>query len=206
MSGKESACDVGALPRRRIDAIKSGSARYYTGVPCSKGHVEWRNTANGSCRRCTAIKRRLFDAKKIATPELIAKRWHAALPHEEKLRERRLKARQKAVDDPIGRWVSVAVRASKQRARDKGLPHNITIDYLYSICVETCPALGVKLVYSNAGHQIATSANLDRIKPDLGYVVGNVRVISKRANCVRNDATFDEFKMIYEWLLAQEGE
>ncbi len=203
MSGVAKHCDMEALPRRRIDAIKAGSSRYYTGIRCHAGHVTWRNTASGACNDCGAEKRKRFAAK--YRPVVAAcQRAYRARTKEEKLQRRRALYEQKTRQDPIARWVTAAVSASKARAKKKGMPHNLTHEYVRSLCVERCPALGVTLTYSNPERQVATSPNLDRIKPALGYVVGNVRVISKRANTIRNDATTEEFGMIYRWLLAEE--
>lgn len=38
--------------------------------------------------------------------------------------------------------------------------------------------------------------SLDRINNDLGYVPGNVMVISRRANIIKKDATLDELVAI----------
>lgn len=40
------------------------------------------------------------------------------------------------------------------------------------------------------------SPSLDKIIPSLGYVPGNVRIISARANLLKNDATVDELRAI----------
>lgn len=40
------------------------------------------------------------------------------------------------------------------------------------------------------------SPTLDRIRPDLGYVKGNVIVISGRANRIKSDATIEELRDI----------
>lgn len=45
---------------------------------------------------------------------------------------------------------------------------------------ETCPVLGIPLTIG--GKRSPSSPSLDRIDPALGYVPGNIRVISDRAN------------------------
>lgn len=60
---------------------------------------------------------------------------------------------------------------------------------------DTCPILNLPMV---AGTRHAPS--LDRIVPELGYVKGNVQVISRKANVMKNDATMEELKRFYEWL------
>jgi hypothetical protein len=42
------------------------------------------------------------------------------------------------------------------------------------------------------------SPSLDRIDPSKGYVKGNVRVISARANLLKNDATVGELTLVLE--------
>lgn len=43
----------------------------------------------------------------------------------------------------------------------------------------------------------ANSPSLDKINPIKGYVKGNVRVISQRANWLKNDATYEEMETIF---------
>jgi len=67
---------------------------------------------------------------------------------------------------------------------------------------ETCPVLGIPLKLG-AGD---CSPSLDRIIPDLGYVPGNVVVMSHRANTIKNNATLDELRTIAEWLESAQEE
>lgn len=61
-----------------------------------------------------------------------------------------------------------------------------------------CPVLGIEILYSFAGKKGPRNASpsIDRIDNALGYVKGNVRVISFRANRIRNDASLDELRAI----------
>ena len=78
------------------------------------------------------------------------------------------------------------VRQAKRRAARKGLPFDLTSD---DIAVpDFCPALGIPL-YRAVGRK---AQGPNRIEPDLGYVRGNVRVISARANQIKSDATPSE--------------
>ncbi|QYC09806.1 hypothetical protein [Brevundimonas nasdae] len=67
---------------------------------------------------------------------------------------------------------------ARQRAARRGLPFDLEVR---DIIVPTiCPALGVPLVIGEM--RSPYSPSLDRIRPALGYVRGNTRVISDRAN------------------------
>lgn len=66
---------------------------------------------------------------------------------------------------------------------------------------EFCPLLGIKLESGRGvGGAKASSPSLDRIKPELGYVPGNVWVISYRANMIKSDATLEELRTLTERL------
>ena len=44
------------------------------------------------------------------------------------------------------------------------------------------------------------SPSIDRLIPELGYIKGNVNVISLRANIIKNNATKDELIKIANWM------
>jgi len=88
------------------------------------------------------------------------------------------------------------VKQAKGRAKRLGLPFNLTRSDV-SI-PDVCPVLGIPLRV-NHGKCGADSPSLDRIVPELGYVVGNVAVISHRANTIKNDASPDELRAILRY-------
>lgn len=45
-----------------------------------------------------------------------------------------------------------------------------------------------------------SSPSIDRIIPELGYVRGNIAVISMRANKLKSDATSEELERISAWM------
>ncbi|WP_210240170.1 hypothetical protein, partial [Mesorhizobium sp. M2E.F.Ca.ET.154.01.1.1] len=59
-----------------------------------------------------------------------------------------------------------------------------------------CPVFGFEL---KDGGDRNNSPSLDRIKPELGYVPGNIQVISTRANRIKNDATPDELRLLADY-------
>lgn len=88
---------------------------------------------------------------------------------------------------------------SKDRAERKGVPHSITRDDIF--IPETCPVLGIPL-RPRKGIQgpCSNSPTLDRFVPELGYVAGNVRVISSRANSLKGNATVEEVEAILAYM------
>ena len=59
--------------------------------------------------------------------------------------------------------------------------------------------LGIKLnthVGETKAGAKADSPSLDRINPNLGYIKGNVWVISYRANMIKNNATLEELELL----------
>ena len=56
-----------------------------------------------------------------------------------------------------------------------------------------CPALGIELLYeSSHSRSIPNTATLDRIDSNLGYIKGNVQILSRKANLIKNYGTPEE--------------
>ncbi len=89
------------------------------------------------------------------------------------------------------------LRWAKSRAIRKELEFDITIDDIN--IPEFCPILLVPLV-NNKGSSKSNSPTLDRIDPKLGYVKGNVQVISMLANLMKQDATADKLLLFANWI------
>lgn len=97
-------------------------------------------------------------------------------------------------------WFYSWANAIKQRAADKGLPYDLDADYIQSILPTHCPVLGIELV-RRAGRSgnSPSSPTVDRIVPELGYVRGNVMIISKRANQIKSDASPEEIMKVAQF-------
>lgn len=80
---------------------------------------------------------------------------------------------------------------ARKRALALTLPFSIEPEHI--IVPERCPVLGILLTTDGARD---SRPSLDRIVPALGYVPGNVRVISFRANRIKSDATPDELRAV----------
>jgi hypothetical protein len=80
----------------------------------------------------------------------------------------------------------VIVRRAKSRAKKAGIPFNI--DESDIVLPEKCPVLGMPFIYGDRNWTFS----IDKIVPALGYVKGNVIIVSNRANIIKNNATPEE--------------
>lgn len=87
----------------------------------------------------------------------------------------------------------------KGRAVRKGISFDLELEDI--IIPDVCPVFKVPFIYGDH----SWTYSLDRIKPELGYVKGNVVVISNKANMMKNTATTEDVRMLYEWMLTLEG-
>lgn len=92
------------------------------------------------------------------------------------------------------------LRASKDRARQNGIPHDITIEDI--IIPENCPICGVS-VAPCAGSRggSSTSPSLDKLIPLKGYVKGNVAVICKKCNSMKGDASVELLNRMINYII-----
>lgn len=94
-------------------------------------------------------------------------------------------------------WARRVLNAIRHRAKKDGVafdlePSDIRIP-------DVCPVFGTVFVFGR-GRALPTSPSIDRVNPALGYVRGNVAVISKRANMLKGDATAGELRLLADWL------
>ena len=87
---------------------------------------------------------------------------------------------------------------AKMRSKAKGLNFNLDLDDI--IIPEFCPVFGIKLEKAKTKGPQDSSPSLDRIRPHLGYVKGNVWVISNKANIMKSNATVDEIEHLAQVL------
>lgn len=87
--------------------------------------------------------------------------------------------------------------AAKARAKKNGLDFSIGLEDV--LIPEKCPVLGntLELGAKRAG---PNSPTLDRIDNSKGYIKGNVKVISWRANALKNNATIGEIENLLSYM------
>lgn len=123
------------------------------------------------------------------------KRWQQTAGYEKRLaKEREHRAALKQTD-PRRRWAAMALDNAKKRAKKRGLPFSLTLDWLLSAAGELCPLLGIELNYANTT-SLRDSPAIDRIDPSLGYTPDNCWVVSMKANRIKTDATVCEIEAV----------
>lgn len=85
------------------------------------------------------------------------------------------------------------IRNSKYCAKRRNI--EFSIKYTDFELPELCPILGIKLEYG-AGYDgnAPQHATLDRIDNTKGYVPGNIMVVSRLANAMKNEASFNQLQ------------
>jgi hypothetical protein len=94
-------------------------------------------------------------------------------------------------------WSREALRRSKTRAKEKGLQHNLTRDWLLTNLPTHCPVLGIELAFGGNSYN---SPSVDRFDNNKGYTTDNVRIISFRANALKSNATVEELEAIVRYM------
>lgn len=103
--------------------------------------------------------------------------------------------RQYDLNHPIMRMV---IRA-KQNAKKRGLEFSITETDIER--VTHCPIYGIELSYTNKNKKQDNSASLDRVDNNKGYIPGNVKIISSKANTEKRNLTLVQLELIKQYIL-----
>ena len=83
----------------------------------------------------------------------------------------------------------------RHSARKRGLKFDLTEDDL--IVPEFCPVLGIPLMFGGPKDNWPTA---DRVYNHLGYVTGNLSIISWKANRIKSTMSFEEAKAVVRYI------
>lgn len=88
------------------------------------------------------------------------------------------------------------IKTVRVRAEANNLPFDLELEDFK--IPDLCPVLGIKLEW---GDKITNNTpSFDRVVPELGYIKGNVRIISMRANRLKNNATVEEMEKTLDYM------
>lgn len=107
--------------------------------------------------------------------------------------EKYIPERQKGPERSEKEFLRTTIGSIKRRCRLKNIEFNLKAEDF--VVPKVCPILGIPLKW---GHKITNNTpSVDRIDPTKGYTKDNVKIISMRANRLKNNATLEELEKIY---------
>jgi hypothetical protein len=144
----------------------------YTSRPCKRDHLSERRTSDSACIQCEKERKLSGYYEKFKT------------------------------DDAAFRKQFTDLRG---RAKSKGIPFSIKLEDIER--PNFCPVLGVKLQYG-INHNTPESkwkkhpnrASFDKLVPELGYVPGNVFIISLQANRLKSNSTLEQIENLLNYM------
>ena len=166
-----------------------------------KGPREFSTRYRGLCRHCSSVCPVCEEFPRARGPKRTASYCttcanllqQAALCTPEGKRRLQIRNRRRREDGPQ----LELLRAARARAKKKSLAFNLELSDIE--LPAKCPVLGLEFKLGTRGsHEQAYS--LDRFIPELGYIKGNVRVISSRANTLKRDASVGELELIIKYM------
>lgn len=100
-----------------------------------------------------------------------------------------------------GKSMTVEYKLLKDaRKRAKQYKREYNIELIDVVIPKICPILNIPIIKSINSKCTNNSPTLDRIDSNKGYVKGNVRVISMRANRLKQDSTVEELERIIMYI------
>lgn len=191
------------MPSTLDDAIQTNQRQFYSGIACKHGHIAPRDVVRSKQKissRCSICQRLSLEKAKLnsdysQSKREISRRWRNKNPDYAVNWKRK-----KASDRPFYHLIS----SIKSRCKSKGIAFDLDEAYLEDIVPKDglCPILRIPLSREKGSGNSYLS--VDRIRPCLGYVKGNVAIISSGANLIKQDCTDSEvFRRLADWLDAQ---
>ena len=96
----------------------------------------------------------------------------------------------------IGELSKTKYSEVKKQALKRKKEFNVSIEYLWNLYEQQdkkCSLTGLSITFGRNGHRSETTASLDRINNDKGYIEGNVRWVLKDINMIRGSYDSDYF-------------
>ena len=117
--------------------------------------------------------------------------WEKKKIQMEKIPDYREKYLKQKRQEFLKNYIKHLYNRTKQRALNNNIEFNINIDDI--VIPEKCPILEKPLEIGTKNNY-EFSPSIDRIDNSKGYIKGNIQIISKKANSMKNSASLDELK------------
>jgi hypothetical protein len=105
--------------------------------------------------------------------------------------------------DPKWAWAVSTLGSCRSRCQAKGIIYEMTNVWLYNNAPDTCPVLGISLIYPTGKTRSTVnrnSATMDRMIPEKGYTPENVVVMSLAANSIKSSANSKQVQKVADWM------
>lgn len=173
--------------------------------PATRGVVDHHKYCAHIKRTCMALTEKQLEwtrnHRRNASPDVKEARRKRALERYHERREQDLpKMRQYSKKRFANDRRLALFEGAKRRAKLGSLPFTITIEDI--VIPHICPVLGIPITTGLPANS-PNLPSLDRFVPDLGYIPGNVTVISLGANSLKRDALVEEVALLHQWMLTQ---
>ena len=120
------------------------------------------------------------------------KREWATRPKYQEGQLRKYEKKQKwRAENPKLNWATDCLRGSKFRAKNRGMEHDLTVEWLVANLKERCPVLDIPFSFARKKHWY-DSPTVDRVDNTKGYTQANCWIISGRANRLKGEASLEE--------------
>ncbi len=98
------------------------------------------------------------------------------------------------------KWIAIILSHIKNRAKNKGIEFSLRHSDI--VIPDVCPVLGIPIILGSTekGARNPNAPSIDRFDNSCGYTPSNIRVISNRANHLKNNAAIDELKAIVRYM------
>lgn len=185
----------------RDEALACGLVRFFTGIPCKRGHICERHTKSKSCVECGNAASRQWNIDNQYGPTYRKTNSEQVRVTNKNWRQNNKdKCRQYSLTDSAR--IMSQLNQAKRRAKAKNVEFDLTTDDI--VIPDVCPVLGIP-IDRTAGHQGDNSPSIDRVDNTIGYTKTNIVVISWKANRLKNNATLTELKQIVEYMESHNG-
>lgn len=98
----------------------------------------------------------------------------------------------------IDKFINYALKNARLRAKSNNLEFNLTPEWYKENYPEYCPVFNTKLDFTSKDDEYKPS--IDRLNSAKGYTTDNCRIISWKANNIRNQWTLEELTAVVEYL------
>lgn len=86
------------------------------------------------------------------------------------------------------------LKAARDNSKKSGVEFSLQEEDI--IIPDVCPVFKVPML-----PRTRYAPSIDRIDSSKGYTKDNIQIISRKANVMKNDATYEELKLFAEWII-----